>query len=68
MSDDFVVVKIPRIEAEELIHILSTYIDHYTEDDYYNGEPEVPSLMSRLVVATYEVDYSADDIYAGGDE
>ena len=53
MSDEIVTIQIPRREAEELIHILANYIDHYTEDDYYSGEPEVPSLMVRLVTAAY---------------
>lgn len=53
MSDDFVTVKIRRDEAEELIHILGNYIDHYTEDNHYTGEPEVPALMTRLVLAAY---------------
>jgi hypothetical protein len=68
MSDDYVTLKIPRIEAEQLIDMLSNYIDHYTEDGHYNGEPEVVSLMNRLIIETEEVDYSADDFYAGGAE
>lgn len=53
MSDENVTLTIPRREAEELIHILANYIDHYTEDDYYNGEPEIPTLMVSLLTATY---------------
>jgi hypothetical protein len=51
--EETVTVQIPRIEAEELIHIIGNYIEHYTEDDYYNGEPEIPALMGRLITATY---------------
>lgn len=64
-----VTVDLDREQAEELIHILANYIDHYTDGDHYNGDPEVPALMSALVNAVYlEVDYSADDFYAGGAE
>jgi len=60
MSDATVTIQIPRREAEELIHILGNYIEHYTEDDYYNGEPEIPSLMGRLVLETYAFDGSVE--------
>jgi hypothetical protein len=53
MSEETVMIQIPRRAAEELIHILGNYMDHYTEDDYYNGEPEIPLLFMSLLSATH---------------
>jgi hypothetical protein len=67
MSDEIVTFEIPRRVAEEVFYVLETYVDHHTEDGDYNGEPEVISMLD-ILITVFQVDYSADDIYAGGAE
>lgn len=48
-SEEKITLEMSLDEAETLIALFENYLIHYTEDDYYTGEMNVPLLLDRIL-------------------
>lgn len=48
-NEETITIELSHDEAETLVHMFHNYIIHYTEDDYYTGEPEIPLMFARIL-------------------
>jgi hypothetical protein len=58
-GEAFISIRVPVTEVKVLLDVLNNYLDHYTEEDSYNGEPEIPLFMMRLFAGM--IDAEGDD-------
>lgn len=47
--EEKITIELSREEAGTLVNMFQNYIIHYTEDDYYTGEPEIPLMFARIL-------------------
>ena len=47
--EEKITIELSREEAETLMNMFNNYIIHYSEDDNYTGEPEIPLIFARIL-------------------